>query len=296
MKTIPVSLIIAGIFMPLASQAQPQGGPDRQGFGRKGGEARPFPDLWKAADSDQDGFISREEFAAMPRVRNLPEEKRSHLFERLDKDGDGRIGRDEIARLGRQQDGKRPPFQRLWELDTDRSGGVSFAEFKKGKLFMKLPPERQMEVFKRLDTDGDGQITAKDRPQAPRPRDFDKPRGKRPPGPPMDGRGRPGGAPDRPGMERPGMPLGGSPATPEKERKRGPRAITRKAGKMPEPSAQASEQMIRQFDKDADGALSFEEFRNMPALKELGEDDQEDHFEAWDRNKDLKISAEDFRD
>jgi hypothetical protein len=63
---------------------------------------------------------------------------------------------------------------RLWELDTDKSGGVSFEEFKGGRFFMKLPPEKQEAVFKRLDTDKDGVITPKDRPEPA----FKRPDGK----------------------------------------------------------------------------------------------------------------------
>jgi Ca2+-binding EF-hand superfamily protein len=55
----------------------------------------------------------------------------------------------------------------LWELDTDKSGGVSFEEFRKGRVFQKLPDEKQQAVFRRLDSDGDGQVTLKDKPERP---------------------------------------------------------------------------------------------------------------------------------
>jgi Ca2+-binding EF-hand superfamily protein len=206
-----------------------------------------FAQAWKAADKDGDGFISREEFSEMPRVRNLPEEKLQRLFERLDKDGDGRLGRDELRRMGRSPDGPRPAMRRLWELDADRSGGVSLEEFKAGELFRKLPPERQLEIFRRLDTDGDGLITPKDRPEPPFKRDEARPREKRGPGP------------DR---------------------------------RMPNPAD--SRAMIRELDQDGDGALSFEEFRAGPAVRDLSEDEQEDRFEALDRDGDQKITAADF--
>ena len=35
-------------------------------------------DLWKLADADGDGFLSKAEFNAMPRIQNLPEEKREN--------------------------------------------------------------------------------------------------------------------------------------------------------------------------------------------------------------------------
>ena len=51
---------------------------------------RPFVEVWQAADTNHDGFLAKDEFDVMPRIQNLPEEKRQHLFQRLDKDGDGR--------------------------------------------------------------------------------------------------------------------------------------------------------------------------------------------------------------
>jgi Ca2+-binding EF-hand superfamily protein len=232
MKTIPVSLIVAGLLAPVIAQAQT---PDERkgGPGRDGGEwrerQRQFAETWKAADKDRDGFISREEFDAMPRIGNLPEDKRPRIFERLDKNADGKLDREELRRAGRPHDG--PHFPRLWELDSDKSGGVSLDEFKAGRMFQKLPPERQTAIFQRLDSDHDGQITPKDRPQEHfRPEE---------------------GKPD-------------------------PRRL------------------IRQLDKNGDGALSFEEFRAGPMISQLSEDEQEDRFEAMDRNGDQKLTPEDF--
>ena len=127
-------------------------------------------------------------------------------------------------------------MKRLWELDADKSGGISLAEFKAGEVFKKLPPEKQDAVFHRLDTDGDGVITPKDKPEPP----FRRPK--------KEGEGG----------------------------EKGPDQINRK------------------LDTNADGALSFEEFRVGPAVKNLTEDQQEERFEALDRNGDLKISSEDF--
>lgn len=188
MKTIPVSLILAGLLAPMAVHAQSEGGGRRQmepDADARRAHQQQFAKAWKAADKDEDGFISREEFAAMPRVRNLPEDKRQRVFERLDKDGDGKLGREELRRMGRTHEGPRPGPRRLWELDLDRSGGVGLEEFKAGEMFQKLPPERQLEIFRRLDTDGDGVITPKDRPEPPFRRDKDKSRHKRGQGPDM---------------------------------------------------------------------------------------------------------------
>lgn len=163
MKTIPVSFLVAGMLLPAVCHAQSQE-PPKDKKCEECPPARPFIEKWKAADQNHDGFISLEEFTAIPRIQNLPEEKRAQVFKRLDKDTDGKLSSDELGRLHKPHDGKPCP-PRLWQQDSDKSGGISFEEFKAGQMFMKLSPERQQAVFRRLDTDNDGVITPKDRPQ-----------------------------------------------------------------------------------------------------------------------------------
>lgn len=260
MKTIPVSLILATLLTPTAVWAQPRDGSGgkpgpRDGEERRSGPVRPFVEAWKAVDKDGDGFISPAEFESMPRIQNLPEDKRSGLFARLDKDGDGKVSREEIGKIGgKPHDGA--PMQRLWELDTDRSGGVSFEEFKAGKIFGKLPPEKQEMVFRRLDSNGDGVVSPKDRPEPPFRKD--------------------GGKGWRPDGDR--KPDGGKPKDGDKAK--GPRM---------EP-----QQIIQQLDKDGDGALDFGEFRKGPMVRNFSEDEQEDRFMEMDKNGDLKITRGDF--
>lgn len=240
MKTIPVSFLVAGMLLPVVCLAQSPAVPQEPPVGQKEprrGPPRPFEESWKTADADQNDFISRDEFAKIPRIQKLPEEKRENIFKRLDKDADGKLSRDEMERLGKPRDGQVPPQKRLWELDTDKSGGISLDEFQKGPMILKLSPEKQTALFHRLDTDGDGMITPKDRPEPPR---GDRPEGKRP---------RNGGE---------------------------------------------SDHINRELDLNGDGALSFEEFRQGPAVKKLTEDEQEARFLLLDRNGDHKISAEDF--
>lgn len=263
MKKFPFSLIAAGILVPgsLIAQAPdhdsaPVGSretPARDGMGKRD-MVRQFLEMWKSVDLDQDGFISNKEFGELPRLKNLPEEKRENLFKRLDNDKDGKLSREELGKMARPQNGQGSPMPRLWELDVDKSGGVSMEEFKAGGLFGKLPPEKQDGIFRRLDTDRDGVITPKDKPEHPHKRDGENPH------------------PGRPGVERPDGSRDGM--------RDGPRMEPR--------------QMIRQRDKDGDGALSFEEFRAGPMIKDLDEDAQEGRFEEMDRNHDQKISAEDF--
>ncbi len=167
MKTISVSFLVPGMLGPTICLAQdePVKSPPKEETTAHGAPPKPSEEAWKLADVDHDGFISKEEFSVIPRIQNLPEEKRENIFKRLDKDADGKLSSEELSRFGKPHDG--PPMQRLWELDTDKSGGVSFEEFKAGQLFKKLPPEKREQVFRRLDTDADGVITPQDKPQAP---------------------------------------------------------------------------------------------------------------------------------
>jgi Ca2+-binding EF-hand superfamily protein len=250
MKTISVSLLVTGMLLPAVCLAQPPAPPKDPPPGKKRERRemeRPFGEGLRAADSNHDGFISKEEFAAMPRIANLPEEKRANLFKRLDKNEDDLLGRDELDQMGKPREGDVPPMARLWELDTDKSAGISFEEFKGGRFFIKLPPDKQDAVFKRLDTDKDGIITPKDRPE---------PAFKRP-----DGR----------------------------EHRKGP------DGKHPARKNDSGkpESINARLDLNGDGALSFEEFRVGPEVKDLSEDEQEERFELLDRNGDLKISPQD---
>lgn len=190
MKTIPVSCLLTGMLMPVLCFAQSQESETTQTANKKTERIKqehPFQEAWKSADSNQDGFISREEFGLLQRLQNLAEEKRNRLFARLDKDEDGKLSRDELARMNKPHgDQPEPPSKKLWELDADKSGGVSFEEFKVGQFLKKLSPEKQQEVFDRLDTDGDGLVTPKDRPEPNRKRSDGARPGNQPPPEPFN--------------------------------------------------------------------------------------------------------------
>lgn len=202
--------------------------------GERGGKEgrRAVLEIWKKADTDGDGSISLAEFSAMERPSRLPEEKRLEIFKRIDKNGDGKIGPDEMPK-GRP--GGMPPLE---QVDFDKDGRIVFSEFQKLGFVARLPEERQRAMFARMDRDGDGALTPKDRPEGHR-----------------DGKGGQDG--------------------------KGPRK--------PNPL-----DMVKHHDKDGDGALSFDEFRQIPWLKDKGEDEQEDRFEEMDKNNDLKLDAADF--
>ncbi|MEM1084754.1 MAG: EF-hand domain-containing protein [Verrucomicrobiota bacterium] len=161
-RTIFFTLLGAGIAAG-APPEKPGPGSDRKppNFGR----------FFQAADTNGDGAVSAAEFAALERIAALPEEKRNEIFKRFDKDGDGMIRQDEM-RPPRRPNGKGQPFPRLAELDQNKDGEVTLEEFLQGEFAKRLPEERREAFFKRLDRNGDGVISAADRP-----------RGRKPPGP-----------------------------------------------------------------------------------------------------------------
>jgi Ca2+-binding EF-hand superfamily protein len=123
-------------------------------------------DTFKLLDKNGDGMISSEEFYQSPRMQRLPQEKREVIFSRIDTDADGRITPPEIRKM--RQESHERHMQELRKLDEDRSGGLSFSELSKGEFFSKLPDEKRKEIFDRMDTNRDGQLTPDDKPREPR--------------------------------------------------------------------------------------------------------------------------------
>lgn len=52
---------------------------------------------------------------------------------------------------------------------------------------------------------------------------------------------------------------------------------------------------FEELDSNDDGTIDFEEFAELPGLKERGEDFQEDRFEELDKNNDLKLDKNEFK-
>lgn len=125
----------------------------------------PPADMFKRMDEDGDGNITKEEFFTGPRLDRLPAEKREKIFERLDQNGDGVLSREEIRKIRKEGEDRRK--RELRSLDTDNSGGLSFDEISKGEFFGRLPEEKRRQIFDRMDTDGNGEINAEDKPQGP---------------------------------------------------------------------------------------------------------------------------------
>lgn len=301
MKTNTLSVILTGLLWPAAGFAKPPGMPDDgPAKGGRGPEKRHAPERWKTADADGDGFLSFEEFSSLPKPKNLDEDKRRKIFDRFDKNNDGKIGPGE---MGPGKEGG-PPFRLLWELDTDKSGGISLEEFRAGGAVSKLPVERQEQIFKRLDKDGDGQITPKDRPEHP-------PGGEGGKG--FDLRRLVGqldenkdGAVDFEEFRKSPMAKN---LTEEEQKRRFGRLDRNHDGKLtaddfPQPPRGGTGpgegrrphpwRLLLPLDENKDGAVDFAEFRKGPMVKGLTEDEQEERFQELDQNKDGKLTPQDF--
>jgi Ca2+-binding EF-hand superfamily protein len=142
---------------------------DRRKDGEKDGETRRRPeghqDMFGMMDKNRDGVITPEEFFAAPRLANMPQQQRDKFFARIDLDGDGKVTAEEIRKMRQETHNRK--MRELRDLDMDKSGGLNFEEFSQGKFFSQLPEEKRKQIFARMDTNSDGQITAEDRPKGP---------------------------------------------------------------------------------------------------------------------------------
>jgi Ca2+-binding EF-hand superfamily protein len=149
---------------------------DRRKNDEKTGELRHRPevrgDMFAMMDENSDGVITSEEFFTAPRMVNMPQEQRDKFFARIDLDGDGKVTLEEIRKM--QKESHERQLREFRDLDTDKSGGLSFEEFSLGKFFSKLPDEKRRQIFERMDTNSDGQINSEDRPKGPRPEGREK--------------------------------------------------------------------------------------------------------------------------
>jgi Ca2+-binding EF-hand superfamily protein len=179
MKTTPVSILFITLLLSPSSPAET---PSR--IPRPTGDApgQHFRDAWNKADLNGDNSLSFAEFSTLPRLQAIPEEKRAKLFQRLDKNSDNLITFEEMRAMRAHKPDGQNRHKRLWQLDSDKSGTITWQEFTAGEMFQKLPPDKQRQLFDRLDTNTDGVICPKDRPRRPAAdQGENRPRWKRPP-------------------------------------------------------------------------------------------------------------------
>ena len=116
------------------------------------------------ADLNKDGRISKEEFFKHPPFAKIPVERMGKMFERFDHNSDGFIdrkdGRHGGGRVGPR--GERFPRVRLKNLDSDKSGALSWKEFQKSPTLKNLSKEERRHAFRRLDADKNDELSSKE--------------------------------------------------------------------------------------------------------------------------------------
>ena len=162
MKTLRIVLVVAALLASV-SMATAQDRAEKAKVRAK--------DLMAKLDTNGDGKISKEEFAAV----------RAGVFQKLDKNGDGYIEPNELPQAKRRALGL--VLRRLKRMDTNGGGRISKDEWKgRPAVFAKLdrnadgfiePWElretgrravagKVVAALKRMDTDGDGRISKKE--------------------------------------------------------------------------------------------------------------------------------------
>lgn len=197
----------------------------------------------------------------------------------------------------------------LKRADTDGDGKVSKDEFMALERLKKLSDQQKSQMFARLDKNGDGFVTADEMRVPNRP-----PRG-------------PGGVPRIDEFDKNGdgvvsfeeflesrfvqrlpeerrralfdrLDTNGDGKLSPADRRRGDKGRGpggRRPGVAPDEARGDLKERFGELDRNGDKALDFDEFREIPGIKERGEDFQEDRFEELDRNGDLKIQKDEFK-
>jgi|GEM_PF-2574156 len=122
----------------------------------KGGMGKERFKAFREADADRDKMLSFAEFSAMPRLKNMDEEKRRKLFEFLDHD------KDKVLRVSELQPGDsrwsvvaRREFS---QLDADGDEALSLSEFSGLVQFLGKNDEKLSKLFKKADRNKNDQI------------------------------------------------------------------------------------------------------------------------------------------
>lgn len=144
-------------------------------------------------DADDSGGLSLEEFGKSPVFKNAQPERLARLFHKLDKNKNGQIEKSELLRTGRH--GK--PVMHFEQYDKDKSGGLSFEEYSSIPFMERVSEDRRREIFDRIDTNNDQQLTADEIKRASRRHRHDG-RGR---GPRSPERGTPRGKPGSPSQD-----------------------------------------------------------------------------------------------
>lgn len=116
------------------------------------------------ADTNGDGFLSFDEFSAIPPMVRLAQEHPGApkvIFDGLDTNHDGKVDLAEFMQQLRQHD--RPPLDQMFRIaDTNADGSISIEEFSATPPMVELAktnPNGPQQVFTKLDTNSDGQLS-----------------------------------------------------------------------------------------------------------------------------------------
>ncbi|YCM45322.1 EF-hand domain-containing protein [Verrucomicrobiaceae bacterium 227] len=161
LKSLSILSSLVLIF-PADAQGPPSGGPPGGPRGKGEPKQRPSSvELIKRYDANDDGKLSRAEFARGERVKDLPQEVLQKLFGRFDKDQDGFITKKELVEIPAPPGGR----QGFGRADTNKDGRITFEEFSKSTpRFADFSVERMKAMFERFDRNKDGFLDSKDHP------------------------------------------------------------------------------------------------------------------------------------
>jgi Ca2+-binding EF-hand superfamily protein len=200
----------------------------------------------------------------------------------------------EGARRGLQQ------FVEAWKkADTNGDGLISSGEFAAMKRIAMLPEEKRTGLFTRLDKDGDGSLSRDELGQLVKPQD-----GKHQMMPRLreldtDKNGSISMDEFRAGEFFKKLPPERQEALFRRldENRDGvisPKDRPVEEGPGPPAPSRDPRHLLHILDKNADEALTLDEFRQAPFVRGLDENEQKARFEKMDRNRDLKLDATEF--
>ena len=116
------------------------------------------------ADTNGDGFLTFDEFSAIPAMKRLAQEHPDApqaIFNGLDANGDGQVSAEEFAHQLRQDD--RPPLEQQFQAaDTNADGFLSLPEFSALPPMVELAkrnPDAPSQLFTRMDTNSDSLVS-----------------------------------------------------------------------------------------------------------------------------------------